>query len=243
MPEELPDQRVPGAPALHPHRVEEELPAWLRHTRGENRIPVTIAILTAAGLQVLVPDRFTFVHPQWLLPSLEVLLLVTLTILNPVRVSRHTAAARYLTLTLAGIISVDNGSSAALLDAKLIGGHAGAQAGPLLASAAAIYLTNVIAFGIWYWELDRGGPTARAAAHSPYPDFLFPQMTQHHLARKDWEPAFGDYLYLSFTNAMAFSPTDTLPLTRWAKLLMAFQSAVALSTIALVVARSVNILT
>jgi hypothetical protein len=111
-----------------------------------------------------------------------------------------------------------------------------------LASAGAIYLTNVIAFGIWYWELDSGGPLARAAATRPYPDFLFPQMTQHHLASKNWEPRFGDYLYVSFTNATAFSPTDTMPMPRWAKALMSVQSAIALSTTALVIARAVNIL-
>jgi hypothetical protein len=82
------------------------------------------------------------------------------------------------------LISIDNGASAVLLDGKLIGGTAGDQAGPLLASAAAIYLTNLIAFGIWYWEFDRGGPFAQAAAHSPYSDFLIPQMSQHHLARE-----------------------------------------------------------
>jgi hypothetical protein len=224
-------------------RVEDELlPAWLRPTAGENRLPVAAAILAAAVMQLLLPQRFTLVHPQWLLPGLEVVLLATLTVINPVRLTRYTPVARYLSLLLVGLISVDNGLSAVLLDSKLIRGTAGDQAGPLLASAAAIYLTNLIAFGIWYWEFDRGGPFARAAAHSPYPDFLFPQMTQHHLARKDWEPQFGDYLYVSFTNATAFSPTDTMPLTRWAKLLMALQSAIALSTTALVIARAVNIL-
>jgi len=173
---------------------------------------------------------------------LAVVLLATLTAINPVRLTRHTRMARYLSLLLVAVISIDNGASAVLLDSKLIGGTAGNQAGPLLASAASIYLTNLIAFGIWYWEFDRGGPFARAAAQSPYPDFLFPQMTQHHLASKDWEPRFGDYLYVSFTNATAFSPTDTMPLTRWAKLLMAAQSAIALSTTALVIARAVNIL-
>jgi hypothetical protein len=229
-----------GSPS---NRLEDEfVPAWLRPTTGESRIPVAVAILAAAVLQFVLPQRFTLVYPQWLLPALEVALLVTLTAISPVRLTRHTPAARYLSLLLVAIISVDNGLSAVLLDTKLIRGAAGAQAGPLLASAAAIYLTNLIAFGIWYWEFDRGGPFARAAAHSPYPDFLFPQMTQHHLARKDWEPQLGDYLYVSFTNATAFSPTDTLPLTRWAKLLMALQSAIALSTTALVIARAVNIL-
>jgi hypothetical protein len=223
-------------------RIEDEvLPAWLRPTVGENRIPVALAILLAAFLQITLASRFAL-HPQWLLPAAELILLATSTAINPIRLTRRTRFARYLSLTLVALISVDNGISAALLDTKLIQGHAGDQAGPLLASAAAIYVTNVIVFGIWYWELDRGGPFERALATTPYPDFLFPQMTQKHLARNDWEPQFGDYLYVSLTNATAFSPTDTLPLTRWTKFLMALQSAIALSTTALVIARAVNIL-
>jgi hypothetical protein len=222
-------------------RFEREVPAWLRPTAGENRVPVAVAILVAAVLQLTLSERFT-VRPQWLLPVIELVLLATLTMINPVRLTRRTQLARYLSLLLVAVVSIDNGISAALLDSKLIRGLAGDQAGPLLASAAAIYVTNVIAFGIWYWELDRGGPFERADGNGPYPDFLFAQMTQQHLARDDWEPRFLDYLYVSFTNATAFSPTDTLPLTRWAKLLMTFQSAIALSTTALVIARAVNIL-
>ncbi|MDP9094666.1 MAG: hypothetical protein M3N95_17440 [Actinomycetota bacterium] len=233
------ERRSPSAIA----RLEADLlPAWLRPTLGENRIPVAVAIAAAAILQLLLPGRFTLIRPQWVLPSLELVLLATLTVINPVRLTRYTPAGRYLSLLLVAFISADNAISAVLLDSKLIRGTAGNQAAPLLASAAAIYLTNMIAFAIWFWEFDRGGPFARAAAHRPYPDFLFPQMTQHHLAPKDWEPQFGDYLYVSFTNATAFSPTDTMPLTRWAKLLMALQSAIALSTTALVIARAVNIL-
>lgn len=246
MDEEVPtgDRRKQSGHALAAvHRLEGELlPGWLRPTPAENRVSVVVAILIAAVLQFLLPHRFTLVRPHGLLPVLELVLLATLTAINPVRLTRHTRMARYLSLLLVAVISIDNGASAVLLDSKLIGGTAGSQAGPLLASAISIYLTNLIAFGIWYWEFDRGGPSARAAAQSPYPDFLFPQMTQHHLASKDWEPRFGDYLYVSFTNATAFSPTDTMPLTRWAKLLMAAQSAIALSTTALVIARAVNIL-
>jgi len=112
----------------------------------------------------------------------------------------------------------------------------------LLLTGGAIWLTNVIAFGVWYWELDRGGPAARAHATRQHPDFLFAQMQTPELAPDDWEPAFVDYLYVSFTNAAAFSPTDVLPLSRWAKLTMLVQSAVSLSTVALVVARAVNTL-
>jgi hypothetical protein len=178
------------------HRLEQGvLPPWLRPAIGEHRLPVVIAILVSAGLQLALPPRFSLSRPHWLIPALEIVLLASLTVINPVRLTRHTPAGRWLSLLLVAVISFDNGGSALLLDAKLIRGSAGQNAGPLLASAAAIYLTNVIAFGIWYWQLDRGGPFARAQAISPYPDFLFPQMTQHHLARNDWRPQFGDYLY------------------------------------------------
>lgn len=223
-------------------RLEAELPAWCRRTSGENRLPLAVALLVAIALQVALPDRFTFIRPNWLLPGLESFLLAILVAMNPVRLTRHSRPTRYLGLLLIALISADNGISAMLLDSRLIRGNAGEQAGPLLASAAAIYLTNIIAFGIWYWQFDRGGPADRADGLSPYPDLLFPQMTQSHLARPDWEPQFGDYLYVSLTNATAFSPTDTMPLTLWAKLLMGLQSAIALSTTALVIARAVNIL-
>jgi uncharacterized membrane protein len=125
----------------------------------------------------------------------------------------------------------------------LINGTAGDNASLLLSRGASIYLTNILVFALWYWESDRGGPVARAHGLHPYPDFLFPQMAQSDLAPPDWTPTFLDYLYVSFTNAAAFSPTDTMPLSRWAKMLMLLQSAMALLTVAFVIARAVNILT
>jgi hypothetical protein len=113
----------------------------------------------------------------------------------------------------------------------------------LLITGGAIWLTNVIAFGLWYWEFDRGGPVARALGTKPYPDFQFPQMVSpREMVPPDWEPAFADYLYLAFTNAAAFSPTDVLPMSRWAKMAMTVQSSISIITVALVVARAVNIL-
>jgi len=155
------------------------VPAWLRPTAGEHRGWVALAIVVAAGLQLFLSAKFTLVHPRWLLPSLEMALLVTLLAVSPFRPTRYSGPGRYLSLFLVGLISVDNGVSAVLLDLGMIRGTAGDQASPLLASAAAIYATNIIAFGVWYWELDQGGPFARASARHPYPDFLFPQMTQH----------------------------------------------------------------
>jgi hypothetical protein len=230
-------------------RVEAELlsvedrivPAWLRPTEAENRLPVAIAIAVAVAMQLALPNKYG-VHPRWLLPSLEIVLLVVLTVINPVRLSRRTAVGRYAALLVVALITVDNTISAILLDHDILTGRASSDAKGLLASGAAIYLTNMIAFGLWYWELDRGGPFSRTAGEQPYPDFLFPQMSSPEVASPEWEPRFGDYLYISFTNVVAFSPTDTLPLTRGAKALMAVQSFVALSTVGLVLAHAVNVL-
>jgi hypothetical protein len=145
-------------------------------------------------------------------------------------------------VALIALISLANGWSSAELIRGLVNGTEGESAGALLARGASIYITNIIVFSLWYWEWDRGGPVARMRGLQPYPDFLFPQMTQPDLAPPDWEPTYVDYLYVSFTNATAFSPTDVMPLSRWAKMLMALQAAVALLTVALVVARAVNIL-
>ena len=217
------------------------VPAWLRATSPENRLPVAAAIVVAVALQLRLPDRYGL-HPRWLIPGLEIVLLVLLSALNPVRLNRSTRLGRFASIGLVAAITADNAISAAGLDYSILKGHTGQDAVGLLGSGAAIYATNVIAFGIWYWELDRGGPFTRASGSRPYPDFLFPQMSDPHLTSPHWEPLFFDYLYVSLTNVFAFSPTDTMPLSRWAKALMSFQSIVALSTTALVVARAVNVL-
>jgi len=217
------------------------VPSWLRPTGPENRLPVAASMVVAIALQISLSSRFSL-HPRWLLPLLEVALLVVLTAINPVRLSRPTRVGRYLTMALAGAITLDNLASAFLLDYAIVTGKTGNDAIGLLSAGAAIYLTNIIVFGIWYWELDRGGPFNRMAGTEPHPDFLFPQMVTSEMSPEHWEPRFLDYLYTSFTNVMAFSPTDTMPLSRWAKSLMALQSAIALSTTALVLARAVNIL-
>ena len=217
------------------------VPAWLRQTGPENRLPVVASVVVAIGLQIWLSDSFGL-HPRWLLPLLEIALLGILTAINPVRLSRRTRFGRHLTIALAAVITLDNVVSAFVLDRDILTGRTGNDAIGLVGSGAAIYLTNIIVFGIWYWELDCGGPFNRADGTAPHPDFLFPQMVSPELAPAHWEPRFLDYLYTSFTNVMAFSPTDTMPLSRWAKSLMALQSAVALSTTALVLARAVNIL-
>ena len=250
---DVPSHADPALPPSHPGWAElyrgglrravetEWVPAWLRPTGPESRLPVASAVVAAIALQIWLSERFGL-HPRWLLPALEIVLLGVLTAINPVRLTRRTRIGRYLTMALAGAITLDNVVSAFVLDHGILTGKAGNDAIGLLGAGAAIYLTNIIVFGIWYWELDRGGPFNRAAGTNPHPDFMFPQMASPELGPAHWEPRFLDYLYTSFTNVMAFSPTDTMPLSRWAKSLMALQSAIALSTTALVLARAVNIL-
>ncbi|MGW7008459.1 hypothetical protein ACWGCW_38170 [Streptomyces sp. NPDC054933] len=226
--------------ATEPRAERAAVPAWQRATQGEQRWAVTMAIVVAVGLQWALPPRFT-IHPHWLLPLLEIVLLVGLVAASPYRIERHSRPLRTASLILTALVSLANGWSAFSLVRALVHGTAGSDAGPLLMTGAGIWITNIIVFALWYWEWDRGGPASRAAGASPYPDFLFPQMQERELAPAHWEPGFLDYLYVSFTNATAFSPTDVMPLSRWAKMLMLGQSLVSLITVVLVIARAVNI--
>lgn len=216
-------------------------PAWLRRSDPESTLPVLIAVVAVMGLQLAIPKGYTLV-PRWPLVVLEGLLLLALLAINPRVMSRRTRFGRYTTWVLLAAITLDNTLSAVVLAVGILSGDESNDAAVLLGSGASIIVTNVIVFGIWYWELDRGGPFARHAGERPYPDFLFPQMTTPHVAEPDWRPTFVDYLYVSVTNVMAFSPTDTMPLARWAKMMMTVQAIVALGTAGLVIARAVNVL-
>lgn len=222
--------------------VAHHLPAWLRRTRGESRIAVVIGVLLVVGLQWALPKDLAF-NPRWALAVVAGALFVVLVIGNPHRITRETRPLRLAALLLALALSFAGAWSVVRLVWQLTHRGGPPNADQLLVSGGILWLTNVIVFALWYWEFDRGGPAARAAARKPLPDFLFSQMTAPELTDRDWEPGYVDYLYLSFTNATAFSPTDTLPMSRWAKLAMMFQSAVSLVTVALVVSRAVNILT
>ena len=229
------------------------VPAWCRPTQGEARWQVAVVTAAAIALQLPVPGRLDLVRPAWVLPAVQGALLVALVVANPRRINRESTALRMLSLGLAALLSLANAWAAAelvnqLVHAKGTGGGSSSvldSPAPLLVTGGAIWLSNVIVFALWYWEFDQGGPVARALGTAKRtPDFLFPQMTltgDPHLVPKDWEASFTDYLYLAFTNATAFSPTDTMPLSRWAKMAMTLQSAVSLVTAALVIARAVNI--
>lgn len=217
-------------------------PAWRRRTQGEARWQVAICTAVAIALQVAVPGRLVLLSPSWALPALMGAMFTVLLVANPHRINRQSRALRLLSLTLAALLTFANVWTIERLAVGLVNGRQHWDAGQLLITGGAIWLTNVIIFALWYWEFDRGGPVARALGTNPYPDFQFPQMVSPEMAPPQWEPAFADYLYLAFTNAAAFSPTDVMPLSRWAKMAMTVQSIISIVTVALVVARAVNIL-
>jgi hypothetical protein len=223
--------------------VDALVPAWRRRSRGEQRWPVTVSVVVAIVLQMTLSDSLTKPLPHALLPTLEGALGIALIVVNPVRIERGGPVARMGSIALIVLITAANAISAVLLIRAILEALPNtASAGPLLASGASIWATNVIAFGLWYWEFDRGGPVHRAEGTRMFPDLMFPQMATPHLAPRNWRPYFIDYLYLAFTNATAFSPTDVMPLSRWAKITMAVQSGVSVALGALVIARAVNIL-
>jgi hypothetical protein len=227
-------------PMQHPPHL---VPAWRRRTQGEARWQVAACVAVAIALQIAVPGRLVLLRPVWVVPALQGALLIALLIANPHRINRQSRALRMTGLVLVALLTFTNAWSVERLAVGLVKGTDHWAAGPLLITGGAIWLTNVIAFALWYWEFDRGGPVARALATKPYPDFQFPQMVSpREMVPPDWEPAFADYLYLAFTNAAAFSPTDVMPMSRWAKMAMTVQSSISIITVALVVARAVNIL-
>ncbi|HEY6492256.1 MAG TPA: hypothetical protein VIZ43_03220 [Trebonia sp.] len=228
------------APAVH----RPNLPAWRRKTQGELRWPVALTTAVAIGLQVAVPDKLVLVKPAWILPAAQGALLIVLFTANPQRIDRQSKFMRMLSLVLGALLTLANGWSVARLAIGITRGHLETDAAQLLITGAMIWLTNVVVFGLWYWEFDRGGPVARALnLGNQYPDFQFVQMVSPpEMVPPDWEPNFLDYLYLAFTNATAFSPTDVMPLSRWAKVAMTVQSIISVVTVALVVSRAVNIL-
>ena len=221
---------------------KQESAAWGRPSSYEARWPASVAVLAALLLYVILPKELTL-GPLWLVPVLELTLLVPLAVAGSHPGLLDHTWVRKMAITLIAVVNAANVASLVLLVHELFvhGSHMVGQR--LFFSSASIWLTNVIVYALWYWELDRGGPVDRRRARHQPPDFLFPQMVTPESAPKDWSPIFMDYLYVAFTNATAFSPTDTMPLTVWAKTLMGIQSLVSLLTVALVAARAVNILT
>ena len=215
------------------------IPTYLRFDRRESRLPASIATLIVAALYLFLPERLSF-GPSVIFPIVVVLGILQLTIADAL--GRSHPALRGLALTLLGFTAAANGTSLVLLVRTLLAHQAHMSGRQLLAGALTVWAANVIVFALWYWELDRGGPRRREQDGGDTPDFLFPQMTDGKELMPGWQPAFSDYLYFSSTNATAFSPTDTLPVSGIAKLLMSAQSLSSFVLVVLVTARAVNIL-
>jgi hypothetical protein len=203
----------------------------------EPRWPAFVAMLAAAGVYLALPEPLT-IGPSWLLLAIVVLLLIPIVI--SARRGRY-GITRVLTFTVNGIITVSMIASLIFL-IQGIPQHLETPKA-LLRSAAALWLTNILIFALWYWKLDGGGPLLRELPNGmSSSSFLFPQMIGRENRDSSWVPSFVDYLFLAFNTSTAFSPTDTAVLSRWAKLGTMLQSLISLTIIALLAARAVNIL-
>jgi len=222
-----------------------------RHA-GEPRLPAACAVIIAAALYAGLPDDLLFA-PRFVVPALEVLLLVPLVAVNPRRMVRENRTLRRISIALVLVIAATNAAALILVVDQLISGQA-THGKELLLAAGQVWLTNIIVFGLAFWELDRGGPVRRTQAEGdnlPAADFRFPQDEDHDAiqevavrssAKSGWTPGFIDYLYVSVTNSSAFSPTDTMPLSPRVKLLMAAESISAIVLSVLVISRGVSLL-
>jgi hypothetical protein len=220
--------------------------------RGEARLPAGLAVLVGIGLYAGLPSSL-MAGPRYLVPALELLLLLPLIAINPRRFTKQTRLSRLLSLGLVLVIALANLVSLGFLVNALVASKVDDGKALLLASLQ-IWLTNIIVFGLAFWELDRGGPverTQRARKDLPPADFRFSQDENHDAVSEvattsskssDWVPTLVDYLYVSVTNSTAFSPTDTMPLTSRAKMLMSVESIAALLTSILVIARGVSLI-
>lgn len=219
---------------------------------GETRLPAAVAVVVAGALYALLPSGLVL-GPRFVVPALELLLFVPLVAANPRRMTRQNVALRRLAIGLVLLIAATNAAALALLVHALVGGQA-TQGPALLLAAGQVWATNILMFALAYWEIDRGGPVRRSQAgrrELPPADFRFPQDEDHDAiaevaARSSgtsgWTPGFVDYLYCSITNSSAFSPTDTMPLSVRAKMLMATESVSALILSVLVIAKGVSLL-
>ncbi len=207
---------------------------------GEPFWPAQLSVLAAIGFQLLLPTRLT-AGPSWLVPSLEGTLLLGMFVVTPNVVEEEHPRRRRIALGLTAFVTAANIFSLGALTHYLLH-HQVSDGRSLIVAGVLIWLTSFLIFGLWYWEMDRGGPGKRAEGNDGPPDFLFPQMSDDRIEPRDWRPKYIDYLYVSLTNNTAFSPTDTMPLTPIAKCMMGVQSVVSLLTIGLIVSRAVNIL-
>ncbi|MGW3327205.1 hypothetical protein [Streptomyces virginiae] len=217
-------------------------PAPRSAVRTESRWPMAAAVIASAVLTLLLPDDLRL-GPRWALPLAEGLLLVALISGDPGRISRRSTVLRSVAVALV-VVLVGSAiwSTVQLIDDLIHGGHETSSANALLLAGGSVWASTVLAFSLLYFELDSGGPAARAHHMPPTPALAFPQQLSPELNAPHWRPHYVDYLYLGFTNSTALSPTDVMPLAPWAKSVMTLQSILSLMILGLVVARAVNVL-
>jgi hypothetical protein len=208
---------------------------------ADRRWSIAAALLLVIAVQLLLPPRFSL-GPNWIFPAAEALLLASLTVAARFGSGRRADVVRALSFALVLVLVAGAAFVAGRLVVDLVeGGPETNSAADLLRVGSGVWLYTVIAFAFLYWQLDGRGPEGRIWDPPEFPDLAFPQQLNPGVAPPGWRPEFPDYLYLGFTNATAFSPTDVMPLARWGKLAMTIQSVASLAILGLVIARAVNI--
>jgi hypothetical protein len=232
----------PRSPGSHDAPGETGVRAWWASTRAERRWPIVLTLAISILVQFALPSRFSL-GPDWLVPAILVLAVLALVVVDHIRLVHRSIVARLLTIAIA-VVLVANGAGVTirLVDDLISGGPETNSPSDLLAVGFGVWIYTVIAFAFLYWVVDSGGVTTRTITPPQVPDLAFPQHLNRAMGAGYWRPRFPDYLYLGFTNATAFSPTDVMPLALWAKLAMTVQAFGSLAVLGLVIARAVNIL-
>jgi hypothetical protein len=240
-PEEIPDSDKECHTPRRPAHVGRVAPSWRCPTTPEHRWPAFLAAVVIIAGQSWVAGNLA-VRPVWIYPLVAgVLLLASLAIYLPSRLEPP-RALRVVSLGLTGVLVLGNLAALVLLIRAVFVGLQ-LTPGRLFLTGIVFWVVNIAVFALIFWELDGNGPEARAKGEPDYPDLVFPQQQQNQegLAAPDWKPMFADYLFVSLTTATAFSPTDTMPYSRWAKLVMGVEAIISLATIGMLVARAINI--
>jgi uncharacterized membrane protein len=219
-------------------RSDAELPQF----KGERRWPASLAIVVLIAIPFLLPKQ-VFPRGLWVTAPVEIALLVALLIADPGHIDRRSQLLRGLSIALTLLLAAFAAVATVLLVVELVDGAPDLRnASTLLRAGALVWIDVNLTFALLYWELDGRGAAERLHEWREFPDLAFPEHLNPQVAPPGWRPIFVDYFYLGFTNATAFSPTDVMPLARWAKLMMVVQAMMSIVILALVIANAVNLL-